>query len=62
MELNAPGWPRRIQVHAIWSRQRGLGQAGNWLRDIFSGACAVGLKRNLKRSDHGQAQWLRYRA
>ena len=35
MELNAPGWPRRIQVHAIWSRQRGLGQAGNWLRDIF---------------------------
>ncbi|MBB3211205.1 DNA-binding transcriptional LysR family regulator [Herbaspirillum sp. Sphag1AN] len=30
-QLAVRGWPRTIQVHLIWSRQRGLGQAGSWL-------------------------------
>ncbi len=30
-ELAARGWPRRIPVDAVWSRQRPLGRAGNWL-------------------------------
>ncbi len=34
-QLQVPGWPRNIQVHLIWSRARGLGQAGNWLREVF---------------------------
>ncbi len=30
-ELVARGWPRRIPVDAVWSRQRPLGRAGTWL-------------------------------
>jgi DNA-binding transcriptional LysR family regulator len=30
-ELAARGWPRRIPVDAVWSRQRSLGRAGTWL-------------------------------
>ena len=30
-ELNARGWPRRVPVDAVWSRQRPLGRAGTWL-------------------------------
>lgn len=30
-ELPARGWPRRIPVDAVWSRQRVLGTAGSWL-------------------------------
>ncbi|MDB5895765.1 MAG: transcriptional regulator, LysR family, partial [Rhodoferax sp.] len=30
-ELNARGWPRRVPVDVVWSRQRPLGQAGTWL-------------------------------
>jgi DNA-binding transcriptional LysR family regulator len=30
-ELPARGWPRRVAVDAVWSRQRRLGQAGTWL-------------------------------
>ena len=30
-ELDARGWPRRVPVDAVWSRQRPLGQAGTWL-------------------------------
>lgn len=30
-ELDAKGWPRRVPVDAVWSRQRPLGQAGTWL-------------------------------
>ncbi|MEO7401880.1 MAG: LysR family transcriptional regulator [Polaromonas sp.] len=30
-ELAARGWPRRVPVDAVWSRQRALGRAGTWL-------------------------------
>jgi DNA-binding transcriptional LysR family regulator len=30
-EIDARGWPRRVPVDAVWSRQRPLGQAGQWL-------------------------------
>jgi len=30
-ELDARGWPRRVPVDAVWSRQRSLGRAGTWL-------------------------------
>jgi DNA-binding transcriptional LysR family regulator len=30
-ELDARGWPRRVPVDAVWSRQRPLGRAGIWL-------------------------------
>lgn len=30
-ELQTSGWPRRVPVDAVWSRQRPLGQAGTWL-------------------------------
>ena len=30
-ELSARGWPQRVPVDAVWSRQRPLGRAGNWL-------------------------------
>ena len=30
-ELAARGWPRRVPVDAVWSRQRVLGRAGTWL-------------------------------
>ena len=31
-ELDARGWPMRVPVDAIWSRERSLGAAGSWLR------------------------------
>jgi len=31
VELEARGWPKRVQVDAVWSRQRQLGVAGSWL-------------------------------
>jgi len=34
-QLQVHGWPRNIQVHLIWSRTRGLGQAGTWLCNQF---------------------------
>lgn len=30
-ELDARGWPQRVPIDAIWSRQRALGRAGTWL-------------------------------
>ena len=30
-ELDARGWPQRVPIDAIWSRQRPLGRAGTWL-------------------------------
>lgn len=30
-ELDARGWPQRVPVDAVWSRQRPLGRAGSWL-------------------------------
>ncbi len=30
-ELQARGWPRRVPVDAVWSRQQPLGRAGTWL-------------------------------
>jgi DNA-binding transcriptional LysR family regulator len=30
-ELDARGWPQRVAVDAVWSRQRPLGRAGTWL-------------------------------
>lgn len=29
--LQARGWPQRVPIDAVWSRQRPLGQAGTWL-------------------------------
>ena len=34
-QLQVHGLPRTIQVHLIWSRARGLGQAGTWLCNQF---------------------------
>lgn len=31
IELDARGWPQRVPVDAVWSRQRPLGRAGTWL-------------------------------
>jgi len=31
VELDARGWPKRVQVDAVWSRQRQMGLAGSWL-------------------------------
>jgi DNA-binding transcriptional LysR family regulator len=31
VELDARGWPQRVPVDAVWSRQRPLGRAGSWL-------------------------------
>ncbi len=36
-ELHVPGWPRSSAVDVIWSRQRGLGPAGAWLLETFTG-------------------------
>jgi DNA-binding transcriptional LysR family regulator len=36
-ELDARGWPRRVPVDAVWSRQRPLGQAGTWLLESMLG-------------------------
>jgi len=35
VELEARGWPKRVPVDAVWSRQRQLGAAGNWLRQAL---------------------------
>jgi DNA-binding transcriptional LysR family regulator len=35
LELQVRGWPKSIQVDALWSRQRGLGPAGSWLLDTL---------------------------
>ncbi|MFJ2990070.1 LysR family transcriptional regulator [Collimonas sp. NPDC087041] len=35
LELQVRGWPKSIQVDAVWSRQRGLGPAGSWLLDTL---------------------------
>ncbi|KVL89548.1 LysR family transcriptional regulator [Burkholderia stagnalis] len=34
-ELRARGWPRRVRVDAVWSRNRPLGPAGAWLLDAM---------------------------
>ncbi|AOY95873.1 LysR family transcriptional regulator [Cupriavidus sp. USMAA2-4] len=31
LELHARGWPRRMPVDAVWSRERPLGPAGSWV-------------------------------
>lgn len=36
MELQLPGWPRRVQVDALWSRQRPLGPIAAWLLEHLS--------------------------
>jgi len=36
-QLQVRGWPRNIEMHLIWSRTRGLGQAGTWLCNRFLG-------------------------
>ncbi|WP_395824319.1 LysR family transcriptional regulator [Collimonas sp.] len=35
LELHVGGWPKNIQVDAVWSRRRGLGPAGSWLLDTL---------------------------
>jgi len=35
VELKGMGWPKSVQVDAIWSRRRSLGPAGNWLLDTL---------------------------
>ncbi|WP_406805487.1 LysR family transcriptional regulator [Burkholderia semiarida] len=37
-ELRARGWPRRVRVDAVWSRNRPLGPAGSWLLDAMLAA------------------------
>ncbi|WP_175905830.1 LysR family transcriptional regulator [Burkholderia seminalis] len=37
-ELRARGWPRRVRVDAVWSRNRPLGPAGAWLLDAMLAA------------------------
>ncbi|WP_275925153.1 VOC family protein, partial [Burkholderia sola] len=37
-ELHARGWPRRVRVDAVWSRNRPLGPAGSWLLDAMLAA------------------------
>lgn len=39
-ELDARGWPRRVPVDAVWSRQRPLGRAGTWLLQAMLAAPA----------------------
>ena len=41
-ELDARGWPRRVPVDAVWSRQRPLGQAGTWLLQAMLAPQAAG--------------------
>lgn len=38
VELNARGWPRRVPVDAVWSRNRPLGPAGSWLLETMLAA------------------------
>ncbi|MES2069476.1 MAG: LysR family transcriptional regulator [Pseudomonadota bacterium] len=35
VELKVLGWPKSVQVDAVWSRQRGLGPAGGWLLETL---------------------------
>jgi DNA-binding transcriptional LysR family regulator len=35
LELQARGWPKTVQVDAVWSRRHGLGKAGGWLLDTL---------------------------
>ena len=35
LELRVRGWPKSVQVDAIWSRRHGLGPAGNCLLDTL---------------------------
>ncbi|RDS98116.1 LysR family transcriptional regulator, partial [Burkholderia contaminans] len=37
-ELRARGWPRRVRVDAVWSRNRPLGPVGSWLLDAMLAA------------------------
>ena len=41
VELGARGWPRRVPVDAVWSRQRPLGRAGTWLLQEMLAPAAV---------------------
>lgn len=41
-ELDARGWPRRVPVDAVWSRQRPLGRAGTWLLQEMLAPAAPG--------------------
>ena len=34
-ELQVRGWPKTVQVDAVWSRRHGLGKAGGWLLDTL---------------------------
>jgi DNA-binding transcriptional LysR family regulator len=44
-ELNARGWPRRVPVDAVWSRQRPLGRAGTWLlQEMLAPAAAPAIQ------------------
>ncbi len=40
-ELDARGWPQRVPVDAVWSRQRALGRAGTWLLQEMLAASTV---------------------
>jgi DNA-binding transcriptional LysR family regulator len=35
LELQVRGWPKTVQVDAVWSRRHGLGKAGGWLLDTL---------------------------
>lgn len=35
VQLAVPGWPRQQAIELIWSRQRPLGPAANWLREAL---------------------------
>ncbi|GGC59409.1 LysR family transcriptional regulator [Undibacterium terreum] len=35
VELKGMGWPKSVQVDAVWSRRRGLGPAGSWLLETL---------------------------
>ncbi len=44
-ELAARGWPRRVPVDAVWSRQRALGRAGTWLlQEMLAPAVPAGAE------------------
>lgn len=35
LELQVHGWPKTVQVDAVWSRRLELRQAGSWLLDTL---------------------------
>jgi DNA-binding transcriptional LysR family regulator len=35
LELQVRGWPKTLQVDAVWSRRHGIGKAGGWLLDTL---------------------------